>query len=106
MKDRIPVLIDTDLGDDIDDAFALCLAMRSPEIRVLGVTTVFRCAKYRAKMAKALLCAGGFSEIPVYAGESKPLECTSVHGHPLIIPNCLTPMRRNTREWNTTGTMR
>ena len=42
MKDRIPVLIDTDLGDDIDDAFALCLAMRSPEIRVLGVTTVFR----------------------------------------------------------------
>ena len=83
MKDRIPVLIDTDLVDDIDDAFALCLAMRSPEIRVLGVTTVFRCAKYRAKMAKALLCAGGFSEIPVYAGESKPLECTSVHGHPI-----------------------
>ena len=60
MKERIPVIIDTDLGDDIDDAFALCLAMQSPELEILGVTTVHRCAAYRAKMAKSLLNAGGF----------------------------------------------
>ena len=36
------LIIDTDIGDDIDDAFALCLAMQSPEINLLGVTTVFR----------------------------------------------------------------
>ena len=38
MSMRIPVIIDTDIGDDIDDAFALCLAMQSPEIEILGVT--------------------------------------------------------------------
>lgn len=83
MKERIPVIIDTDLGDDIDDAFALCLAMQSPELEILGVTTVHRCAAYRAKMAKSLLNAGGFCEVPVYAGESKPLVRESVHGRPL-----------------------
>ena len=36
------VIIDTDIGDDIDDAFALALALRSPELRILGVTTAFR----------------------------------------------------------------
>ncbi len=83
MKEKIPVLIDTDLGDDIDDAFALCLAMRSPEIRLLGVTTVHRCAKQRAKMAKALLRAGGFGDVPVHAGDSRPLKSTSVYGRPI-----------------------
>ena len=38
--DRIPVLIDTDIGADIDDAFALALALASPELDVVGVTTV------------------------------------------------------------------
>ena len=38
---------------------------------------------YRAKMAKSLLNAGGFCEVPVYAGESKPLVRESVHGRPL-----------------------
>ena len=83
MKDKIPVLIDTDLGDDIDDAFALCLAMQSPELEILGVTTVHRCAKQRAKMAKALLTAGGFSSVPVHAGRSKPLFRNTVHGRVL-----------------------
>jgi hypothetical protein len=36
-----PVIIDTDIGDGIDDAFALALAERSPEFRILGVTTAF-----------------------------------------------------------------
>ena len=80
MKDKKLILIDTDLGDDIDDAFALCLAMCSPEIELLGVTTVFRCASHRAKMAKALLRAGGFGNVPVHAGRSRPLACTTVHG--------------------------
>src|SRR5262245_41466967 len=37
---RVPILIDTDIGDDIDDAFALVLALASPELDVRGVTTV------------------------------------------------------------------
>src|SRR3954468_24694119 len=38
--DRTPVLIDTDVGSDIDDAFALALALASPELEIVGVTTV------------------------------------------------------------------
>jgi inosine-uridine nucleoside N-ribohydrolase len=34
------VLIDTDIGDDIDDALHLALALHSPEIEFQGVTTV------------------------------------------------------------------
>ena len=45
MEKKIPVIIDTDLGDDIDDAFALCLAAQSPEIQLLGVTTGDRCSQ-------------------------------------------------------------
>src|SRR5215831_9093807 len=36
---REKVIIDTDIGDDVDDAFALALAVKSPELEVLGVTT-------------------------------------------------------------------
>lgn len=38
--DKIPVLIDTDIGSDVDDAFALALAVASPEIDLVGVTSV------------------------------------------------------------------
>lgn len=77
---KIPVIIDTDLGDDIDDAFAICLAVQSPEIELLGVTTVHRCPKSRAKMAKALLKAAGFPDIPVHAGLAEPIRTRTVHG--------------------------
>ena len=40
--ERLPVVIDTDIGGDIDDAFALALAVASPELEVVGVTTVGR----------------------------------------------------------------
>ncbi len=36
----IPVIIDTDIGSDIDDAFALGLAIASPELEIIGITTV------------------------------------------------------------------
>ncbi len=36
------VIFDTDIGDDIDDAYALGLLLRSPEVKVLGVTTAFQ----------------------------------------------------------------
>ncbi len=38
----IPVVIDTDIGGDIDDAFALALAVASPELGIVGITTVGR----------------------------------------------------------------
>ncbi len=70
---KIPVIIDTDIGDDIDDAFALCLAMKSPEIELLGVTTVFKDTVRRAKIAKRLIRLGGMDKVPVIPGCGIPL---------------------------------
>ncbi len=67
------VLIDTDIGDDIDDALALALAMRHPAIDLIGVTTVFRDTQARARMARHLLDLYGHRHVPVHAGSGKPL---------------------------------
>ena len=62
------VIIDTDIGDDIDDAFALALAVKSPELEVLGVTTTFGDTETRAKIAQRFLSEIGRTDIPVFAG--------------------------------------
>jgi inosine-uridine nucleoside N-ribohydrolase len=62
------VIIDTDIGDDIDDAFALALALRSPELHILGVTTTFGDTELRARLLDRYLAAVGRSDIPVAAG--------------------------------------
>ncbi len=63
-----PVIIDTDIGDDIDDAFALALALRSPELKILGVTTTFGDTEMRARLLDRYLKAVGRQDIPVAAG--------------------------------------
>jgi inosine-uridine nucleoside N-ribohydrolase len=67
------VLIDTDIGDDIDDALALALALCSPEIELLGVTTVFGDTQKRAHLAAHILEVFRHEEIPVAAGQQMPL---------------------------------
>jgi purine nucleosidase len=69
---RVPVLFDTDIGTDIDDAYALALILRSPELDLLGVTTVSGDAVARARLAAKLLAVegGAAAKIPVYAGTS------------------------------------
>ena len=63
------IIMDTDIGDDIDDAFALALAVKSPELEVLGVTTTFGDTETRAGIAKRFLTEIGRSDIPVFAGQ-------------------------------------
>jgi purine nucleosidase len=67
-----PVIFDTDIGTDIDDAYALAALMHRPELELLGVTTVSSDAVARARLAAKLLhVAGGpWARIPVYAGIS------------------------------------
>jgi inosine-uridine nucleoside N-ribohydrolase len=62
------VIIDTDIGDDVDDAFAVALAVKSPELQVLGVTTTFGDTEARAKIADRFLGEIGREGIPVLAG--------------------------------------
>ncbi len=67
------IILDTDIGDDIDDALALTLAVMSGEIELLGVTTVFKNAEQRAELACCVLEALGRGDIPVYAGIGKTI---------------------------------
>jgi purine nucleosidase len=63
------IIIDTDIGDDVDDAFALALAVKSPELEILGVTTTFGDTEARAKITDRFLGEVGRPEIPVLAGK-------------------------------------
>ena len=66
------VILDTDIGDDIDDAFALALLLRSPEVKLLGITTAFGDTELRARLVDRYLAAVGSKEIPVEAGVRTP----------------------------------
>jgi purine nucleosidase len=66
------IIIDTDIGDDIDDAFAVALALRSPELQIVGITTTFGDTETRAKLLDRFLAEAGRPEIPVAAGASTP----------------------------------
>ncbi len=65
------VIIDTDVGDDIDDAFAIALALRSPEVKILGVTTAWGNTQLRARLASRFLRETGHDDIPVAVGIEK-----------------------------------
>ena len=66
----IKVILDTDIGDDIDDALALGLILASPELELVGVTTVYANVHSRSQQARTILQIAGkkFRNIPVAAG--------------------------------------
>ncbi|HMH16417.1 MAG TPA: nucleoside hydrolase [Edaphobacter sp.] len=62
------VILDTDIGDDVDDVFALGLALTSPELKILGITSAWGDTALRSRMIDRLLCETGRSDIPVRTG--------------------------------------
>jgi inosine-uridine nucleoside N-ribohydrolase len=62
------IIIDTDIGDDIDDVFAVGLALSSPEFTILGITSAWGDTELRSRMLDRLLCETGRSDIPVRTG--------------------------------------
>lgn len=83
---RRPVLIDTDTG--VDDALALIVALRSPEVRITGITTVagnvevHRCTRNVREVIRRL---GPGEDIPVVSGATRPMRlplitAPEVHG--------------------------
>lgn len=70
---KIKVILDTDIGDDIDDALALALLIKSREIEILGITTAYKNTEMRARLAKQLLHYFNMDKTPVYPGIPKPL---------------------------------
>jgi len=64
----LPVMLDTDIGDDIDDTWAIAMLLKSPQFEVKLVTTTAGKAEYRAKLVAKLLQTAGRSDIPVGLG--------------------------------------
>ncbi len=76
------ILLDTDIGDDIDDVLALGLICGSPELELLGVTTVFGNVRARARQARTVLtiAGGDFARIPVAVGCGATMASRPNHG--------------------------
>ncbi len=70
---RMPVIFDTDIGDDIDDALALAFALQSPELDVRAVTTVADDVESRARLAWKELGVFNRRDIALAIGAPEPL---------------------------------
>jgi inosine-uridine nucleoside N-ribohydrolase len=64
----IPVILDTDIGDDIDDTWALGLLLKSPELDLKLVVGDRGAAQYRARLLAKLLERAGRGDVPVGVG--------------------------------------
>ena len=69
----IKVILDSDLGSDVDDAFALALLLASPELEIVGITLGHGQTDKRGRLACRLLHETGREDIPVALGRPTPL---------------------------------
>ena len=104
-----PIILDCDPGHD--DAIALLLALGSPELELLGVTTTYGNQTLEKTTANALrvLELAGRGDVPVASGASAPLErklvvAAHVHGEsgldgPTLPPPSLAPVSEDAVEW-------
>src|SRR5512140_664079 len=67
------ILLDTDIGTDVDDAVALAYLLSHPECDLLGITTVTGEAVKRASLA-SVLCKVAGKEIPIVPGAETPTQ--------------------------------
>jgi purine nucleosidase len=68
----VKIILDTDIGSDIDDAFCLAYLLAQPECELLGITTVTGEADKRAMLA-SVLCKVAGKQIPIFPGSEEPL---------------------------------
>ncbi len=64
----IPVILDTDIGFDVDDVWALALLLKCPELDVKLITTATGDTTYRAAVVAKMLCVAGREDIPLGIG--------------------------------------
>eukprot|EP01113_Clastostelium_recurvatum_P048360 TRINITY_DN8788_c0_g2_i1.p1 TRINITY_DN8788_c0_g2~~TRINITY_DN8788_c0_g2_i1.p1 ORF type:complete len:358 (+),score=65.92 TRINITY_DN8788_c0_g2_i1:43-1074(+) len=65
---RIPIIIDTDIGQDMDDSWAVSAALKSPEVDVRMILTAAHNAKGRAQIVAKFLQTVGRTDIPIGVG--------------------------------------
>ena len=75
------ILLDTDIGGDIDDAICLAYLLKEPKCDLLGITTVCGESEKRASVADAVCKAAGRS-VPIVAGFDRPMQPIPVYPAP------------------------
>jgi len=65
---KAKVILDTDIGDDVDDAFAVALALSSPELEIVGITTAWGDTHLRAQLVGRVRAETAHAAIPVAEG--------------------------------------
>ena len=73
MSDKIKVILDTDIGSDIDDAVALAYLLCQQRCDLVGITTCTGQAPLRAELASAICRNVGRDDIPIHSGCEKAL---------------------------------
>lgn len=68
MAKPIPVILDTDIGGDIDDTWALAMLLNSPELDVKLISTTTGNTTERAKVVARMLEIAGRTDIPIAIG--------------------------------------
>ncbi|MBW3632440.1 MAG: nucleoside hydrolase [Chloroflexi bacterium] len=72
-RTRLPAILDTDIGTDVDDILALVLLARASEMDLIGVTTVYGDTVLRARMVRHVLDLMGRSDVPIGIGARETL---------------------------------
>ena len=96
MSEKIKVIIDTDIGSDIDDALCLAYMLSEPRFEILGITTCSSEPWKRAEIADSICRAAGKS-IPIFVGRDKPMRVeqkqTAVHQYSVVksLPHAVYP---------------
>jgi len=67
------ILLDTDIGNDIDDSVCLAYLLKQLQCDLLGITTVSGEPVERAMLASAICKAAGRDDVPIYPGVDLPL---------------------------------
>ena len=88
----ISLILDTDLGDDVDDVFALAYVARHPRINLCAVTTVLGDTRWRAALTLRLLDELGVDDVPVAAGAAGgEINTVTLSGDVLVPPGADDP---------------
>jgi len=69
---KIPVILDTDIGTDIDDTWALAMLLNCPELDPRLITTVSGDTTYRAHLVAKFLQTAERADIPIGVGLGNP----------------------------------
>ena len=91
---KIPLVIDTDIGTDCDDAFALAYATKNSNANVKAIVTVQEHYKVRAKIARKLTQLVG-KNIPIIIGsDGQEKYWTGIESNILSAAECMISIEK------------